>query len=528
MLRRSFLRLGPGLAPLVRPALAQGSRDTLTFVPQVDLAILDPVFTRGSVTRNHGYLVFDTLYGIDEHFAAHPQMAAGHVVADDGKLWTITLREGLRFHDDSPVLARDCVASIRRWARADGFGQALMAVTDDLSAPDDTTIRFRLQKPFPLLALALGKPGANMCAIMPERLASQQHNRQVTEMVGSGPYRFRADQRLAGARVVYEKFDGYVPRPAGGPVGLTTGPKVAHIPRIEWHVMPDAATATSALRQSEVDWIEQISSDLLPLLRRDAGIATAIKDPEGSIGFIRFNQLHPPFDNPGIRRALLGAIDQTASMMAVAGEDESLWRDGVGFFTPSSPMANDAGIAVMTSPRDMTKVRRDLEAAGYRGERVVMLGAGDLPTLTALSEVTADALRRAGINLDFQVMDWGTVLSRLTSREPNDKGGWNLYCSSTDGANMLNPAAHAAIRGNGARAPGYGWPTAPKLEDLRSAWFDAATLADQQRICREIQMQAWQDVPYIPAGLFLQTTAYRTSVSGVIPGFPAFYNVRKG
>ena len=528
MLRRTFFQAGLGMAALARPAFAEVTAQTLIFVPQVDLAILDPVFTRGSVTRNHGYLVFDTLYGIDDHFAAHPQMAAGHVIEDDGKLWTITLRDRLRFHDGSPVLARDCVASIRRWARADGFGQALMAVTEDISAPTDATIRFRLKTPFPLLAVALGKPGANMCPIMPERLASQPHNRQVTEMVGSGPFRFVAAERLAGARVVYEAFEGYVPRPAGGPVGLTTGPKVAQVKRVEWHVMPDAATAVAALRQGEVDWIEQISADLLPVLRRDAGIATAVKDPEGSIGFIRFNHLQPPFDNPAIRRALLGAIDQAASMIAVAGEDASLWRDGVGFFTPGSPMANDAGIEVMTAPRDLAKVRRDLAAAGYRGERVVMLGAADLPTLNALSEVTADALRRAGVDLDHQVMDWGTVLSRLGSREPIEKGGWNLYCSSTDGANMLNPAAHAAIRGNGTAAPGYGWPTAPKLEELRSAWFDAPTLAEQQRLCRAMQVQAWQDVPYIPAGLFLQSTAYRRTVSGVIPGFPAFYNIRKG
>lgn len=527
MRRRHFLQAGSaGLGLLAAPAVAAGT-SVITFVPQVDLAILDPVFTRGSVTRNHGYLVFDTLYGVDDRFTAHPQMAQGHVVEDDGLRWRITLRPGLRFHDGTPVLARDAVASIRRWATTDGFGQALMAATAELAALSDTEIGFRLTRPFPLLAVALGKPGASMACIMPERLATTPANRQVTEMVGSGPFRFLANERLAGSRVVYEAFDGYVPRPSGPP-GQTTAPKIAHVQRIEWHVLPDPATAVAALRQGEVDWVEQVESDLLPLLRRQHGVVTAVKDPDGSIGFIRFNHLHPPFDNPAIRRALLGAIDQANSMLAVAGEDRSMWRDKVGFFTPSSAMANDEGIAVLSSPRDLDKVRSDLAAAGYRGERVVMLSAADLGTLKALSGVTADVLRRIGLNLDEQSMDWGSVLGRLRSQETPDKGGWSLYCSSTDGANMLNPAAHAAIRGNGTAAPGYGWPTSPQLEALRSAWFTAPDLAAQQRICREMQRQAWQDVPYIPAGLFLQATAFRQSLTGITPGFPAFYNVRKG
>ncbi|MBE7200557.1 MAG: ABC transporter substrate-binding protein, partial [Parafilimonas terrae] len=253
--RRTFVALSG--AALAAPALAQGSAArTLKFIPQADLTVLDPIWTTAYVTRNHGLAVFDTLYGTDSAYAAQPQMVAGHVVEDDGKRWRLTLRPDLTFHDGSPVLARDCVASIARWGKRDAMGQTLMAYTDELTAPDDKTIQFRLKKPFALLPDALGKVGSSICAIMPERLARTDPFTQVTEMVGSGPFRFKADERVVGARVVYERFDGYVPREGGTPQ-WTSGPKRAFVDRVEWTIIPDQATAASAMQTGEMDWWEQ-------------------------------------------------------------------------------------------------------------------------------------------------------------------------------------------------------------------------------------------------------------------------------
>ena len=254
MNRRAFM--AASAAALALPAVGRAaSRSVIKSIPGNDLTVLDPIWTTSLVTRNHGYLVFDTLYGQTgpEHgYQATPQMAAGHAVEDDGKTWTLTLRDGLVFHDGEPVLARDCVASIRRWGARDAMGQALMRRTDQLSAPNDRTIRFRLDRPFPLLPNALGKASANLCVIMPERLAGTDPFKQVTEMVGSGPFRFKADERVSGARVVYERFTGYKPR-EDGPVEWTSGPKVAHFDRIEWHTIPDPATAAAALMRGEID-----------------------------------------------------------------------------------------------------------------------------------------------------------------------------------------------------------------------------------------------------------------------------------
>jgi peptide/nickel transport system substrate-binding protein len=524
--RRHFLKTAAAAATLAGPRLARAAdQRMLKFVPQADLAILDPIWTTATVTRNHAFLVFDTLYGQDSAYRAQPQMAEGAVSENDGKLWKITLRPGLIFHDGEKVLARDCVASLARWGKRDAFGQALMAATDELSAPDDRTVQFRLKKPFPLLLDALAKCTAFAPVIMPERLAKTDAFTQITEMVGSGPFRFLAAERLAGARVVYERFDRYRPRESGT-AEWTAGPKVVHFDRIEWTIIPDAATAGAALQSGEVDWWEFPTPDLQPLLRRNKAIEVANKDPFGNIGVIRMNHLVPPFDNPAIRRAVLGAVNQEDFMTAVAGTDREMWQTGVGIFPPGTQLASDAGMEVLNGPRDIAKVKRDLAAAGYKGEKVVLLCVSDLPILKAESDVGTDMFTRIGMNVDAQVMDWGTVVARRAKKDPPGQGGWNVFFSGWSGLDMLNPAGHLSLRGNGAGA-WFGWPTSAKIEALRDAWFEAPDPATQKRIAVDLQKQAFEDVPYIPIGQYFQPVAFRRSVGGVLTGFPVFWNVRR-
>src|SRR4051794_25126996 len=303
MHRRSLLATGAGLAAsLAAPAAVRAqSATTLRFTPQQDLVTLDPVTTTAYISRNHGYMVFDTLYGMDAGFQPTPQMVDGHGVDDGGRRWTLTLRDGLLFHAGERVLARDCVASIRRWAKRDPFGASLMEATEELSAPDDRTIRFRLKRPFPLLPLALGKASVPVCAMMPERLANTDPFRQVPEMIGSGPFRFKADERVAGSLTTYTKFERYVPR-RDGAVTWTAGPKVVHFDRVEWRIMPDPSTATSALVAGEQDWQEYAYHDQLSLLRRARGVTVKVLDRTGFVAMVRQNHTQPPFDNPGVRR----------------------------------------------------------------------------------------------------------------------------------------------------------------------------------------------------------------------------------
>ncbi|WP_408886970.1 ABC transporter substrate-binding protein [Limobrevibacterium gyesilva] len=523
--RRTFL--GAGAAALAAPHIvaAEATR-VLKMIPQIDLTVFDPVWTSSYATRNHGMMVFDTLYGMDEHYRIWPQMVAGHTVEDAGKTWRLTLRPGLNFHDGTPVLARDCVASINRWGKRDSLGQTLMALTDELSAADDRTIVFRLKKPFALLPGALGKPSSNICAIMPERLAKTDPFTAVTEMVGSGPFRFKASELLSGSRIVYERNTDYVPRDQGVP-SFTSGPKIVHFDRVEWHVINDAATAANALLKGEVDWWEQTSPDLLPLLRSNKGLKVEIQDRTGNIGLMRPNFLHPPFDNPAIRRALWSVIDQKDFSVAGGGADPLLTRVPVGVFCPGTPMDSDVGMDLLTGPRDYDRARRDLQAAGYKGEKVVMLQATDATLNNAFANVAADMLKKIGMNVELQASDWGTLVTRRAKKDRPDQGGWNIFFTSFAGMDLFNPATDPLVRGNGT-AGWFGWPTMPALERLRDAWLDAPDLAGQQKIAREIQAEVFREVPYYPLGQILIPTAYKTDLTGMLNGgYVISWNVKR-
>jgi peptide/nickel transport system substrate-binding protein len=522
--RRDFLLASA--AALAAPALvrAKASR-VLRFIPQFDLAVLDPHWSGTYVTRNHAYAVFDTLFGVDGNQHPSPQMVEGALVEDDGRRWTLTLRDGLRWHDGEPVLARDCVASIRRWAQRDRFGQTLMAATDEVSAPDDRTILFRLKAPFPLLPNALGKVPTLMPAMMPERLARTDAFTKVKEMVGSGPYRYRADEHVPGARVVYERFADYKPREGGEPE-WTAGPKVAHFDRVEWTIIPEVATAAAALQKGEQDWWEVAAFDVLPLLRRDPRVTTTMLDPSGLYMILRLNHLHPPFDNPSIRRALLGAMDQAALVTLMVGDDSTLSRAGVGFFCPSSPMASTAGMEKMTGPRDLDRARRDVMAADYKGERVVALAAGDNSESLRRIEVIVDTMRRVGFAAEVDVSDFGTMMQRLFKKDPIERGGWNCATYSEAGIAVWDPAVNSALRSNGANAS-FGWPNSPRIEELRDAWLVAPDRRTQQKIAAQMEIQAFEDVPYIPLGLTYIHTAYRTDLTDMLKGVAVFWNVRR-
>jgi peptide/nickel transport system substrate-binding protein len=524
MKRRTFLAASAAVAATPSIGRTQGTT-LLRFIPQADLTVLDPIWTTAYVTRNHGFMVFDTLYGQDSTYKASPQMVAGHVIENDGKLWKLTLREGLKFHDGERVLARDCAASIQRWGKRDAFGQALLAATDELSASDDKTIQFRLKKPFPLLPDALGKSPSLMPAMMPERLAKTDAFTQITEMVGSGPYRFLAGDRVPGAKAAYAKYENYVPRTDGKP-DWTAGPKIANFDRVEWTTIPDAATAAAALQNNEQDWWDYASADLLPVLRKARNLKVSIQDPSGQMAMMRFNFLQPPFNNPAIRRVLLGAVNQQDIMTAVATDDTSMWHTPTGFFCPGTPMASDAGLSVLTGPRDYAKVKANLKAAGYNGEKVVLLAATDFPVIKAMSDVVADMLQQSGLNVDYVATDWGSVNQRRVKKDPVEQGGWSAFCTAWAGTDMLTPAGELALRTNGANA-WIGWPDIPRIERLREAWFDAPDLAGQQKVAREIQVAAFEELPYLPLGQYLQATAYSAKLTGVLNGFALFWNVRK-
>jgi peptide/nickel transport system substrate-binding protein len=524
MIRRRLFTVGAAAA-LAAPSISRGAAAAaLKFIPQSDLTILDPIISTVSTVHNHGYMVFDTLFGMDSNTRIQPQMLEAFAIEDDGRRWNLKLREGLLWHDGEKVLARDCVASIDRWAVRDGIGYMLKARTDEMTALDDRTIQIRLKQPFALLPYALGKVSTPMCAMMPERLAKTDPFKAVTEMTGSGPFRFKVDEWMSGARAVYTKFERYHPR-AEISKGWTAGGKVVHFDRVEWLTSPDDGTSASAMQSGEMDWLEFPVADLIPLLERTGKIRVEIKNIYGSHAIMKMNHLQPPFDNPAIRRALLRAVSQKDFMTAVVGDDPAMWRDGVGIFTPGTDMASDAGMEVINGPRDLVKVSAAIKDAGYGGEKVVLLAPSSPHQRKATADVSEAMMRSVGLNVDVQSMDWGTAIVRRENKQPIDKGGWSALCVTAGGLDLQTPTLHF-LRANGEKG-WFGWPNSPRIEELRAAWVDASDPAMQKKIAADIQLQCWIDVPHLPLGIFYQPTAWQNTIDGIPDGNPVFWGARR-
>jgi peptide/nickel transport system substrate-binding protein len=530
--RRSFLKttaLTGSLAAggLSRPALSQGAAArTLRFVPQANLANFDPIWGTQLVVRNASAMVWDTLYGVDEQIEPQRQMVESEEVSADGLVWTFRLRPGLKFHDNEPVRARDVVASLNRWAVRDPMGQMIRAQQNELVAVDDRTFRWSLKQPYSKMLFALGKTNAPLAFIMPERIAQTDPFQQIKEYIGSGPYRFVREEWVPGAKAIFARFDGYLPREE--PASWLAGGKRALVDRIEWVVMPDPATAAASLQSGEIDWWENPIVDLLPVLRRSRDISVGIADPLGNIGTLRMNHLQKPFNDPRARRAVLMGLDQEDCMTALVGDDRALWQQLGGFFTPGTDAYTEQGGELLKGPRDMAKARAMLKSSSYAGEPVVMLVAQDQPITKAFGDVSVEALKQIGFNVDFVATDWGTVGTRRTSKAPVSEGGWSIFFSWHGGADCINPASYSGLRAHGDGA-WFGWPSLPDVEKARDEWFVAADEASAKAALGRMNAAAVDGGLYAPTGFFKGFQAWRKNVSGVVAApMPLFWGVAKG
>ena len=528
MKRRDLLATGTaaaiGTLAAPRLALAQNSR-TLKFVPQANLSTLDAVAGTQYVVRNASLMIWDTLFGIDSKVVARPQMAESYENSPDYKIWTIKLRPGLKFHDGEPVLSKDVVASLNRWMVRDTMGQRIKASMVEFKALDDRTVRLTLNKPFPKMLFALGKSNAPVAEIMPERIAMTDPFRLITEYVGSGPMKFAKDEWVPGSKAVFTRFDGYEARAEAA--DWLSGGKRMMFDRIEWLILPDDATKAAALQNGEVDWWENPVPDLVPLLKRNRNISLDISDPLGNIGTLRMNHLHPPFNDVRARRAVMMALDQEDYMRAVVGDDETLWKRLPSYFTPGTDVYTENGGDILKGPRKYEEAKKLLAEAGYKGEPIVLCVATDVQITKAQGDVTADLLKKIGMNVDYQALDWGTVGARRAKKDPPGQGGWHIFHSWHAGADCVNPAPYTALDCSGDTA-WFGWPKSDAVQAGIAKWYEAPDLAAEKVAMAELNKTAMDFVVFGPTGFFLMYQAWRKNVSGIVKApFPVFWGVQK-
>jgi peptide/nickel transport system substrate-binding protein len=275
-------------------------------------------------------------------------------------------------------------------------------------------------------------------------------------------------------------------------------------------------TKAAALASGEADWWENPAPDIWPVLAANPEITLAELDPLGSMGTLRFNHIHPPFDNAKMRQAVLAVADQVDFMVAYAGQAQN-WKLCPSFFTCGTPMASTTGSEALTGKRDFDKAKRLIAEAGYKGEKIVVLDAVDTPVPHSHARVAADLLRKLGLNVEIAASDWGNLTVRRASKKPIDEGGWNVFGTSWFGADMLNPGLNQSLRTNG-DAAWFGWPEDDKLEALRSQWMRTTDSEARQEIAAAIQERAFAVVPYIPTGQWKVMTAYRKNLKDPVLG----------
>ena len=502
-------------------AIAQSDRArTLNFVPQANLTLLDPIFTTALVTINHGWAIYDTLFGANTAQQVKPQMADGHTVSDDGRTYDIKLRDGLKFHDNEPVRAQDCAPSLIRWAARETIGQTVWKFVESCAAADDRTIRIKLTQKLPIFIDAIGKGGASVPFIMPERIAKTDPFKQVTETIGSGPFRFVKDEFVPGSSVVYVRNKDYAPRQE--PAEWTAGGKVAHMERIVWNVIPDSATAAAALQAGEIDWYEQVQADLVPLLRKNPDIRIGSANPTGFNGILRFNHLHPPFNNVAVRRAVMMAVNQTDYMNAVTGADAAAFRVCKAVLPCGTPYGRELGVSAM--PGDLDKAKAALKAAGYNGEKVVIINPTDFVTIGPMGDVTYDLLKKLGMNVEIIQTDWGSVTQRRAMKDP---GAWNIFHTWAPSVVIGDPVQQWFARGLGPTGR-FGWYQDEEIEKHSRAWLLGQDQAERDAAADAFQRRAFDNVPYVPVGQFQIRTALRKSLVGQIEASGAYmWNIKR-
>ena len=519
--RRSMLAAAAILAPLaigVPATISGASAETvLRVIPHADLKNLDPIWTTAYISRNHGYLIYDTLFAMDESFTPQPQMADSYTVSDDKLTWTYVLRDGLKWHDGADVTAEDCIASLKRWGARDGMGQQLMAVVEAFSAPDAKTIVMKLNSPYGLVLESIGKISSNVPFMMPKRMAETDPFEQISEHIGSGPFMFKADEWVPGSKVVYVKNPDYVPRSEAP--SAAAGGKIAKVDRVEWTYFPDQNTAMNALISGEVDYFESPANDLIPLLGAEDGVTVEINDPLGNIGFARFNSILPPFDNVKVRRAAIMAMKQQDYLTAAVG-DEQYWKTCYSVYPCGTPLANDAGSDLIATG-DIEKAKAALAESGYDGTPVVIMQPTDIPLLSTFSLVTAEKLRNIGMKVDLQAMDWSTLTSRRAKRDPISEGGWNIFHTWWIGADVIDPMS-IAFSGDPEKG-WFGWPSDPELEEARKGFTTAGSAEEKKALATTVQERLWAIGASGELGQFFTPVAYRENVKGLIKSPVQFF-----
>jgi len=512
-------------AALTAAAPASAQQTVLRVVPHSNLAVLDPIWTTAYMSRNHGYMIYDTLFGTDEKGVIKPQMVESWTESPDHRLWTFKLRKGLEFHDGKPVTPDDVIASLQRWGKRDAMGSALFQFVQRMDSPAPDTFRIFLGEACGFMLEALGKPSSNVPFIMPKRVADTDPFKQIEEYVGSGPYIFKADEFKPGDKAVYLKNTKYVPR-SEAPSG-TTGGKRVYVDRVEWNLaLRDTQAQVSALQKGEIDIIESLGYDHFETVKKDDTLQMPKYATYGQQYMARFNHLNKPFDNPKVREAAVAAFSQEAFLRAQVGVKE-LYKPCGSMFICGTPYGSTAGSDIQMKS-NMKKAQDLLKSSGYDGTPIVLMKPTDLASIQKLPDVGAQLLRQAGFKVDLQAMDWQTLVGRRAKKDPIDKGGWHMFMTAWQAFDVWSPIANPTTDTRGEKSTWFGWATDDKMVTLRNQFMRATDEAEKKKIADQMHARMYEIGTHVILGEFNQPMAARKNISGFfVTNGNIYWNLKK-
>jgi peptide/nickel transport system substrate-binding protein len=515
--RRTALVGGAALATasLIRPREARAAK-ALTVVLESEATILDPHFTTAAITRTFGTHVFDMLFAMNEKGEIKPQMVESFEVSADKLNWSFTLRPGLKWHDGQPVTAADCVASLSRWSKRDALGKLLFAAASSVESSGDKTIKIALKEPFPLMLEVLGKPNAPLPVMMPGRLAATPPDQRIPEVIGSGPFRFIKEQHRPGNTMLLERNPDYVAR-SEAPDFLSGGKKVK-IDQLVLRVMPDQSTGANALIAGEIDYMQYLPFDMLPVLEAEKRLKfIGLGGIHQFQGNFRLNHAFPPFDNPKVRKVMWKLVDQDSTLQAIGVPDKYRSKSCESFWMCGAPLDTKAGSE--GNKFNLAAAKEELKASGYKGEKVIILEVSGSISQTA-SKLLVQNMRDVGFNVEPQPRDWPTVLARRSKKED-----WSMFPVYSNGTDMFSPLSHFYVANT--CSPDYpGWSCDNRIPDLIKTFTQANTLDERRKIAADIQSVAYDLTPSVMWGQFTIPAGYRDTLKGLIQSsYPMFWEV---
>ncbi|MER8550038.1 ABC transporter substrate-binding protein [Mesorhizobium sp. M1169] len=529
-LMKASLAAGAAMSTLSVPSVlraqtAPTAARTVRMVKSSDLSTYDPIFSAANITQEHGMAIYDTLFAPDAKFMPQPQMVGKWGVSDDKKIYTFELRDGLGWHDGTPVTAADCVASIRRWGEVSAGGQMLMGRASYISKKDDKTFTIALKEPMGLLLDILATPIGPCLFIMREKDANLPASEQVTTNIGSGPFKFNEALARPGASFTYDRNEKYVPRkePSDG----LAGGKVVKVDRVVWENIRDKQTALAALQEGEIDYFEEPSVDLLSVIESDPELVLEVLNTSGYDMYLRMNCLQKPFVNVKARQAMLYLIDQEAFMRAAIGNPE-YFKTVTSWFGNGTPYTNDENTGWFKKGGDPEKAKQLFKEAGYSGEKVVILQPTDYQLFGNATQFLAAELRKIGVNAELAPSDLGGVRKRRAKKDPVETGGWSIFITSDSDYSRGEPHTNVTMTANGEKA-WYGWPKNDEYEALRAKWADVATLDERKSLARNMQKVYWDSVGTVLLGQYFAPTVRRKTLTGLIgmPDIFPMWNMQK-